>query len=91
MRLDRYLADCRVGTRNECKKLIKAGRVSVMGSFVTDCAYQVKEGDEVAFDGKVSPCRVSAIFSLISLQALYARTRIMSTRPYLNTLTIRQV
>ncbi|HAF26280.1 MAG TPA: 16S rRNA pseudouridine(516) synthase [Lachnospiraceae bacterium] len=52
MRLDRYLADCKVGTRNECKKLIKAGRVSVMGSFVTDCAYQVKEGDEVAFDGK---------------------------------------
>ncbi len=53
MRLDRYLADCRLGTRNDCKKHIKAGRVTVNGAPVTDCAYQVNDDDEVRSNGAV--------------------------------------
>ena len=32
MRLDKYLADCGVGTRSEIKKIIRAGFVRVEGA-----------------------------------------------------------
>ena len=50
-RLNKYLADCGVGSRRECDNLIRDGRVKIndrvatLGSFVSD-------GDKISVDGK---------------------------------------
>lgn len=50
-RLNKYLADCGVGSRRECDVLIKDGLVKVNGSVATLGAV-VEEGDKVTVAGK---------------------------------------
>lgn len=53
MRLDKYLADCGVGTRSEIKKMIKAGFVSVLGKDKIKPEIQVDENsDEIFVSGR---------------------------------------
>ena len=47
MRLDKYLANNGYGSRSEVKKLIAAGRISVDGTTVKDCGYNVDEGSVI--------------------------------------------
>ena len=56
MRLDKYLADCGVGTRTEVKKIIKSGRVQINGQVICKPEAKVKEdADTVLVDnGKIS-------------------------------------
>ncbi len=53
MRLDKYLADCGVGTRKEVKKLIRSGTVTVDGRSVNTPEYKIDEGSaKVYADGR---------------------------------------
>ncbi len=52
LRLDKYLADMKVGTRSEVKIYIRKCRVSVNGAVIRDVGYKVEENDTVTFDGK---------------------------------------
>lgn len=53
MRLDKWLANSGIGTRNEVKKIVKAARVSVNGHVATDPGQHVTPGeDTVLFDGE---------------------------------------
>lgn len=55
MRIDKYLANMNIGSRNEVHKLIKDGIVTVNGEIVSKAKQQVKETDEVMVgDLKVS-------------------------------------
>ena len=52
MRIDKCLADCGLGTRSEVKSLLKAKRITVNGSVVTNGKVQVNPNeDEIQFDG----------------------------------------
>ena len=51
MRLDKYLSDMGVGTRSECKKIIKAGRVMIADATISDPAFHVSSDDKVFVDG----------------------------------------
>lgn len=54
IRLDKFLADCNVGTRSEVKKLIKSGFISVNGSIVSDIGFKTDEKcDIIKFNGKI--------------------------------------
>ena len=53
MRLNKYLAESGVPSRRESDRLIQEGTVTVNGQVMIDPAYQVRENDEVTFDGKV--------------------------------------
>ncbi|MGL4663302.1 MAG: pseudouridine synthase [Culicoidibacterales bacterium] len=53
MRLDKYLADCNIGTRSDVKKYIASKRVVVNGKVTTSPKVHVKEEDYITFDGKV--------------------------------------
>ena len=59
LRLDKYLADMGIGTRQEVKKYIRQGRVSVDGDVVKKPEYKVDEKVmEVTFDNEsVGYCR----------------------------------
>ena len=52
LRLDKYLADMKVGTRSEVKIFIRKSRITVNGVTVRDTGFKVTEQDIVAFDGK---------------------------------------
>ncbi len=53
MRLDRYLANLKYGTRNEITKKIKSKKVTVNGNIETDSRYKVDtDNDKVTFEGK---------------------------------------
>ena len=52
MRLDKYLADAGVGTRQTAKMLIKSGVVAVNGETVTDAGTHISETDMVTADGE---------------------------------------
>ncbi len=52
MRLDKYLADMKAGTRSEVKKIIRKGLVTVNGNTVRDSAFRVNETDIVVYDGE---------------------------------------
>lgn len=52
MRLDKYLALSREGTRSEVKDHIRKGSVSVNGSVIKDPAAHIKESDTVMIGGR---------------------------------------
>lgn len=52
MRLDKYLALARTGTRSEVKDHIRKGSVSVNGSVIKDPAMHVNDSDEIMLSGR---------------------------------------
>lgn len=53
MRIDKYLADCGIGTRSEVKKYIKAKQITVNGEIVAKPELKIDETvDEVYFKGQ---------------------------------------
>lgn len=49
MRLEKYLSDCGIGTRSQCKKYIRQGLIKVNGETAGNGALQVSSEDEVFF------------------------------------------
>lgn len=49
MRLEKYLSDCGIGTRSQCKKYIREGAVKVNGEITGNGALQISCEDEVFF------------------------------------------
>lgn len=52
MRLDKFLADCALGTRSELKTAVKKGYVTVNAVTIKDPGFQVTEKDTVTFSGQ---------------------------------------
>ena len=53
MRIDKYLADCGIGTRSEVKKYIKAKQITINGEVVAKPDQKIDENnDVVCFKGK---------------------------------------
>lgn len=53
MRLDKYLTDCKIGTRTEVKKLIKSGQITVNDQKVTKPEFSVNlEADIISYMNK---------------------------------------
>ena len=53
LRIDKYLADCGLGTRSEVKKYIKAKQITVNGEVVVKPEQKIDENvDEVGFKGQ---------------------------------------
>lgn len=52
MRLNKYVAHCGICSRRQAADYVKAGKVTVNGNVELSPAYQIEEGDQVAFEGK---------------------------------------
>ena len=52
MRLDRLLSQAAGLSRNEARKLIKSGLVSLHGAIISDVAAQVEEGSQLSLEGR---------------------------------------
>ncbi|NMP31276.1 16S rRNA pseudouridine(516) synthase RsuA [Thalassotalea sp. M1531] len=53
MRLDKYITKSTELTRNEAKRLLKSGQITVDGEIVKNGAFKVEEGAEIKVDGSV--------------------------------------
>ncbi len=64
VRINRYLADCALGSRRSVEELVQARRVSINGTIVSSLGQRVAEGDEVRVDRRIVKRRslVYAIF-----------------------------
>lgn len=52
IRLDKYLADMSIGTRQEVKKYIRQGRVKINEDIIKKLEYKIREDeDKITFDG----------------------------------------
>ena len=56
MRLDKYLSHMGFGTRNDVKKLIKNGWVTINDETIKKADYNVKEDDRVCVDDEPVSC-----------------------------------
>ncbi len=52
MRLNKYLAQCGLGSRRAVESLIVAGRVTIAGKQILDLSRRVVDGEDVRVDGK---------------------------------------
>lgn len=53
IRINKYLAQCGVGSRRECDKKIAVGHISVNGKVITELGIKIDpDNDEVCFDGE---------------------------------------
>lgn len=52
LRLDKYIANSRAGSRSEVKEYIRKGCVTVNGEVCHDSSYHVKETDEICLKGQ---------------------------------------
>ena len=53
MRLNRYIAQCGVGSRRKCDEYIAKGLIKINGRIKTDFSYNVKKNDLVQFNNKL--------------------------------------
>ncbi|HTP19282.1 MAG TPA: pseudouridine synthase [Solirubrobacteraceae bacterium] len=82
MRLAKYLANSGVASRRACDPIIRAGRVSVNGSPVTDPARDVGSDDAVAVDGRpVSPVHERVVYALNKPAGVVSSARDPQGRP----------
>jgi 23S rRNA pseudouridine2605 synthase len=82
MRLAKYLANSGVASRRACDPIIRAGRVSVNGSPVTDPARDVTPGDAVAVDGAaVEPVHERVVYALNKPAGVVCTARDPQGRP----------
>lgn len=52
MRLDKYLADMKIGTRSQVKELIKKGHIKINGQVVKKSDYKVESSDIIKYDNE---------------------------------------
>ena len=52
MRLDKYLADMKIGTRSQVKELIKKGHIKINDEIVKKSDYKVENNDVIKYDDK---------------------------------------
>jgi len=75
MRLNRFLAQCGLGSRRKCEALIQAGRVAVNGSIVTSLSTTVDEAsDIVAVDGRTVTPPERFVYILLNKPTGYVTT-----------------
>jgi 16S rRNA pseudouridine516 synthase len=76
MRLDRFLAECGIGTRTEVKKIIRSGAVAVNGTSITKSDIHLNpESDTVALSGKEVVYRKFIYLMLNKPQGYISATR----------------
>lgn len=71
MRLQKYLAQCGVGSRRKCETYIEEGRVKVNGQVVTEQGVQVEDGDDVQFDDCSVTMQEQLVYYLLNKPAGY--------------------
>lgn len=72
IRLNRFLADCNLGSRRKTEALISSGKISVNGVICTDLSSTIDpQRDEVSFEGRLLKAETEKIFIILNKPAGY--------------------
>jgi len=74
MRINKYLADCGIGSRRGVEQFVVGGRVRLNGNVVRDLATVVGDGDVVEFDGKVVRRQSKPVYIMLNKPIGYVTT-----------------
>ena len=75
MRLQKYLANCGVGSRRSCEQYILDGKVTVNGKVVTELGTKIIEGkDLVTYQGKIVENNEKKVYILLNKPVGYVTT-----------------
>lgn len=66
MRINKYLAECGLGSRRKCEELVTGGRVRLNGRPVSNLATEITEQDSVTVDGKKVARPVKQLYILLN-------------------------
>lgn len=76
VRLNRFLADCGLGSRRKVEELITAGRIKLNGETCTDLAQKVNPtSDELMLDGKLISARKQKLYIILNKPRGYVVTQ----------------
>jgi 23S rRNA pseudouridine2605 synthase len=75
VRLDRALSKLRLASRSEARELIRAGRVAIAGTIVTDPARLVAIGQTIALDGETGTTRAWRTLAFHKPRSVVTTTR----------------
>ena len=53
MRLNKYLAQCGLGSRRKCDEIISKGKIKINGQIVKDFSFSVTNEDYVQYNNKL--------------------------------------
>jgi 23S rRNA pseudouridine2605 synthase len=82
VRLAKYLAQAGVASRRASEQIIRAGRVTVAGTVVTDPARDVAAAEEVLVDGRaVAPVRTLVVYAVHKPPGVVSTARDPQGRP----------
>ncbi len=79
MRINKFLAQCNLGSRRQVEELVKAGQVKVNGEICTNLATQISEEDTVEFKNKTLEANTDKIYLALNKPVDYLVTK---TDPY---------
>lgn len=71
MRINKYLADCELGSRRSVEQFITSGKVTVNGVVVTNLSAQINEGDKVCFNGKQVNVQNTKVYIMLNKPKAY--------------------
>ena len=75
IRLNKYLAQCGLGSRRKCDQFIKNGRITINAKIVTTFGTMIDDkNDKISFDGKLVTKENKLIYILLNKPAGYVTT-----------------
>lgn len=74
MRINKYLADCGVGSRRKVEEYILSGKVKVNNKVVTDLSTQIQTGDVVLYNNKEINPILQKVYILLNKPSGYLTT-----------------
>lgn len=75
MRINKFLAQCNLGSRRKVEELIKNGEITVNGKTCFNLATQVSDADYVKYNGKTLKNKTSKIYIAINKPKNYIVTK----------------
>lgn len=66
MRINKYLAQCELGSRRSVEQLIVSGKISVNGKIVRDLSTQIEPGDKVLANNKPVSLQQNKIYIILN-------------------------
>ena len=71
MRINKYLAECGLGSRRKVEQYILSGDISINNTLVTNLAYDIKDGDIVSFRGKILRKSENKVYIMLNKPKCY--------------------
>lgn len=71
MRINKFLAQCELGSRRKVESFVVDGKISVNGIVITDLAYDIKDTDIVSYNGKTLREQSKKVYIMLNKPKCY--------------------